>query len=327
MPEKSHIFLIGIGGIGMSALARYFMGHGRKVAGYDRVRNPVCEDLERNGISIIYDDQPELIPPSFCDSTNTEVIYTPAVPNDQKILSFYRGEGFKLEKRAERLGQLSRQHRCLAVAGTHGKTTTSCLLAHLFREAGMNPTAFLGGIAVNYQSNYLAGEPGGIMIAEADEYDRSFLQLQAEGAIITSTDSDHLDIYENKDNLQHAFKAFAKSVKGPKLVHRDTGLEGLTYAVEEPADFMASNVRIEEHRFVFDIVSNDFTIENISSVLPGRHNVENSIAAAALAFKFGLKEAAIRTGIQSFRGVKRRFEYHITREDLIFIDDYAHHPT
>lgn len=327
MPKKSNVFLIGIGGIGMSALARYFLGLGKNVAGYDRVKNPVCEGLESDGILIIYDDQPELIPPAFREQISTEVIYTPAIPGDQKILNYYQDQGFSLEKRAERLGQLSRHHRCLAVAGTHGKTTTSCLLAHLFKEAGMNPTAFLGGMSVNYQTNFLSGDPGGIMIAEADEYDRSFLQLSVDGAIITSTDSDHLDIYDNHDNLQRAFESFARSVNGPKLVHTSTGLEGFTYAVEEPADFRATNVRVQEHRFVFDLISKDHQIQDISSALPGRHNVENSVAAAALALQNGLSEEDIRVGIQTFRGVKRRFEYHITRDDLIFIDDYAHHPT
>ena len=327
MPEKNNIFLIGIGGIGMSALARYFMGMGKNVSGYDRVKNMVCKELEKDGIAILYEDQPELIPGNFRDSSKTEIIYTPAIPEDHKILNYYRQHGFKLEKRAERLGQLSQHHRCLAVAGTHGKTTTSCLLAHLFREAGMNPTAFMGGMAVNYQTNFLSGDPGGIMIAEADEYDRSFLKLSVDGAIITSTDSDHLDIYESPDKLHQAFKAFANEVNGPKLVHTSTGLEGFSYAVEEKADFQATNVRVQEHRFVFDLVSKDHHIEGISSALPGRHNVENSIAAAALALQFGLNEENIKLGIQSFRGVKRRFEYHITRDDLIFIDDYAHHPT
>ena len=327
MPDKHNIFLVGIGGIGMSALARYFVGMGRNVGGYDRVQNQVCRSLENAGVVIIYDDHPELIPPEFRDPASTEIIFTPAIPQDQKILSYFRTHEFRIEKRAERLGQISHTHQCLAVAGTHGKTTTSCLLAHLFHEAGMNPTAFLGGISVNYQSNFLSGNPGGIMIAEADEYDRSFLELSVDGAIITSTDSDHLDIYGDQNRLHQAFNAFAQGVKGPKLVHTNTQMQGLTYAVDQPADFTAANVRVHEHRFVFDLVSKDHLIEGISSALPGRHNVENSIAAAALALQFGLKEQQVKEGIETFRGVKRRFEYHITRDDLIFIDDYAHHPS
>lgn len=310
----------------MSALARYFMDLGGMVSGYDRVKNPNCIALENAGVSILYEDNPELVPAEFCNTDTTEIIYTPAIPEDQKLLSFFKSQNFRISKRAQRLGKLSKQHQCLAVAGTHGKTTTSCLLAHLFAEAEQKPTAFLGGIAVNYQSNFLLGEPGGVMIVEADEYDRSFLELSVDGAIITSTDSDHLDVYENSSNLQQAFDAFAQGVQGPLLVHTSTGLKGITYAIEEKADYKAENVRVEDHRFVFDLISKDHQIEGISSALPGRHNVENSMAAAALALEFGLTETQIRTGIDSFRGVKRRFEYHITRDDLIFIDDYAHHP-
>lgn len=326
MPYKTHIFLIGIGGIGMSALARYFMGSGKMVSGYDRVKNPNCVALENAGISILYEDLPALIPEAFLEAATTEVIYTPAIPEDQNILTHFRNNKFSLSKRARCLGELSLQHQCLAVAGTHGKTTTSSLLAHLFAEAGKNPTAFLGGIAVNYNSNFISGETGGVMIAEADEYDRSFLELSVDGAIITSTDSDHLDIYENSGNLQSAFEAFAGGVEGPLLVHSSTGLTGITYAIGEDADYQARNVRVADHRFVFDLVSKEHNIPGIRSALPGRHNVENSVAAAALALEFGLHEDHIRQGIDSFRGVKRRFEYHITRDNLIYIDDYAHHP-
>lgn len=326
MSEKGNIFLIGIGGIGMSALARYFAGQGRQVAGYDRVRNPVCIRLEEEDIEIIYQDDPDQIPKRFKDNSTTEVIYTPAIPAENAILNFYRDGGFDLQKRARRLGMLSHDHQCLAVAGTHGKTTTSCLLAHLFREAGRNPTAFLGGISVNYQTNFLSGDPGGIMIAEADEYDRSFLELSVDGAIITSTDSDHLDIYEHSENLRQTFLSFSQKVNGPLLAQANTGIEGITYSVDQASDYHAANVRVADHRFVFDLVSDKHLIEGITSALPGRHNVENSIAAAALALQFGLNESEIRKGIETFRGVKRRFEYHITRDDLIYIDDYAHHP-
>ena len=326
MPNKSHIFLIGIGGIGMSSLARYFLDQGAVVGGYDRVKNSNCIALEGLGISILYEDIPNHIPSEFRDREQVEIIYTPAIPKDQQILNYYRSGGFDLNKRAERLGIISKSHQCLAVAGTHGKTTTSCLLAHLMNEAGKEPTAFLGGIAVNYQSNFISGRSGGVMIAEADEYDRSFLQLSVDGAIITSTDSDHLDIYESGDQLRQAFGSFANAVEGPLLVHTSTGLQGTTYAVEEKADYQAENVRIDDHRFVFDLVSSKHHIKGIRSALPGRHNIENSVAAAALALEFGLKEEEILSGIDTFRGIERRFEYHITHKDLVYIDDYAHHP-
>ncbi len=326
MPEKNNIFLIGIGGIGMSALARYFLNAGKMVSGYDRVKNPNCLALESLGIDIIYDDAPELIPSAYRNRENTEVIYTPAIPKDQKLLLYFQNNSFSLSKRAQCLGHVSQSHQCLAVAGTHGKTTTSSLLAHLFEEANENPTAFLGGISVNYQSNFLGGDAAGVMIAEADEYDRSFLELSVKGAIITSTDSDHLDVYGDSGNIKQAFHSFAQAVEGPLLVHTSTGINGLTYAIDEVADYQAQNVRVDEHRFVFDLVSKDHTIEGIRSNLPGRHNVENSIAAAALALEYGLKEEQVKRGIDSFRGVKRRFEYHISRDDLIYIDDYAHHP-
>lgn len=327
MPDKTHIFLIGIGGIGMSALARYFLGNGLSVAGYDRVKNQLCHQLEAEGITIIYEDQPDKIPGEFTNPHSTEVIYTPAIPADNQLMIYCREQGFKLKKRARCLGEISQQHQCLAVAGTHGKTTTSSLLAHLFQQAGKNPTAFLGGVAVDYQSNYISGQPGGIMIAEADEYDRSFLELKVKGGIITSTESDHLDVYGKAENLKAAFSDFATIVEGPLVVHHQTELQGLTYAVEEKADYHAANVRIANHQFVFDLIARDQLIEGIRSALPGRHNIENSVAAAALALEFGLKAEEVKNGIDSFRGVKRRFEYHITRDNLIYIDDYAHHPS
>ncbi len=327
MLEKQNIYLIGIGGIGMSALARYFHSQGKSVAGYDRVRSPLCETLEREGIAIHYEDDRELIPQEFRQPETTLIIYTPAVPDDHLEFNFFKDHGYEMAKRARVLGTISNAHRCLAVAGTHGKTTTSALLAHLFRDAGAAITAFLGGIAVNYQSNFLAGEDNDILVAEADEYDRSFLQLQPAGAIITSIDSDHLDIYGTAEELQRTFKQFAAAVSGPLVTHKRTGISGLSYAVEEEADYEATNLRIEDHSYVFDLkTSQGQLIADIRTGLPGRHNVENATAAAALALQFGLNSEQISKGIANFRGVKRRFEYHIKQEELVYIDDYAHHP-
>ncbi|MDZ7847831.1 MAG: UDP-N-acetylmuramate--L-alanine ligase [Owenweeksia sp.] len=326
MTHKSHIYLIGIGGIGMSALARYFRSLGKKVAGYDRVRSNNCQQLENEGIPINYEDKPGKILPAFKKPDATLVIYTPAIPTDSEQLTFFQKGGFELMKRAKVLGTISEHHPCLAVAGTHGKTTTSALLAHLFLQAGKPITAFLGGLSVNYQTNFIAGDADSILIAEADEYDRSFLQLQPAGAIITSIDSDHLDIYGTAEDLKNTFKDFSKNVNGPLLVHKNTLMKGLTYALEEDADFSALNIRVADHQFMFDFHSEKESIMDIYSGLPGRHNVENALAAAALALQFGLNAEQVKKGIGSFKGVKRRFEYHIRQPKLVYIDDYAHHP-
>ena len=310
----------------MSALARYFRSTGKQVAGYDRVRTSLCRELEHEGIAIHYEDSVDLIPRPFLDARQTLIIYTPAIPAGHNELDYFREYGFELNKRAKILGDISRTHQCLAVAGTHGKTTTSALLAHLFKAAGQDITAFLGGISVNYQSNYLGGRNNDILVAEADEYDRSFLQLQPAGAIITSIDSDHLDIYGSADDLKATFENFARNTTGPLIVHKSTGLAGQTYALEEEASFSAQNIRVENHQFVFDLRSDEHHITNIKSGLPGRHNVENALAAAALALQFGLSPEQVRTGISSFKGVRRRFEYHIRQDKLVYIDDYAHHP-
>jgi len=327
MLEKENIYLIGAGGIGMSALARYFLHAGKNVGGYDRNRSSLCEQLETEGVQLHYQDEVKFIPDNFRDASNTLVIFTPAVPAEHNELGFFKNQNFRLAKRAEVLGAISRAHKCLAVAGTHGKTTTSALLAHIIKNAGHPLTAFLGGIATNYQSNFLADQSAELLVAEADEYDRSFLNLSPAGAIITSVDSDHLDIYGDAEELRNTFSVFAAAVDGPLIVHKKTELKGLTYAIDEPADFQIRNIRIEEHRYLFDIKLKDQElIENVASGLPGRHNVENALAASALAFEFGIGPREIQSGIETFRGVKRRFEYHIKRDDLVYIDDYAHHP-
>ncbi|WP_417600017.1 UDP-N-acetylmuramate--L-alanine ligase [Owenweeksia hongkongensis] len=327
MLDKKNIYMIGIGGIGMSALARYFVSIGKNVAGYDRTQTPLCEALESEGIAIHYEDNLNRIDKTFKDPETTTVVYTPAIPDDMGELNYFRDNGFELIKRALALGQISAATTCLAVAGTHGKTTTSALLAHLFKQSGQNISAFLGGIASNYQSNFLAPSDSDILVAEADEYDRSFLQLKPAGAIITSVDSDHLDIYGNPEELKATFAKFRDCVTETAIVHKDTGLSGITYGIETDADYCGKNVRVENHNYVFDIQLPDGTIiEEIHSGLPGRHNVENAIGAAALALNFGLSAEDVKAGIASFKGVRRRFEYHIKRDELVYIDDYAHHP-
>jgi UDP-N-acetylmuramate--alanine ligase len=327
MLDKQNIYLIGIGGIGMSALARYFKSIGKNVAGYDRVQTPLCIQLESEGMAIHYEDSVDLIPKPFNDPKGTAVIYTPAIPEEMTELAYFKSNGFELMKRALVLGKISQNHTCLAVAGTHGKTTTSALLAHLFKQAGHNITAFLGGISSNYQTNFLAGDENGILVAEADEYDRSFLQLKPAGAIITSVDSDHLDIYGEPEALQATFREFRESVTEKVVVQKDTELGGTSYSIDGNSDYVATNVRIENHSYAFDMeLPTGEIIKDINCGLPGRHNVENATAAAALALNFGLTAEEVKAGIASFKGVKRRFEYHIKSEKLVYIDDYAHHP-
>jgi UDP-N-acetylmuramate--alanine ligase len=225
------------------------------------------------------------------------------------------------------LGDISKKHICLAVAGTHGKTTTSALLAHLFKSNGHSVFAFLGGISSNYNTNFIAGKADSILIAEADEYDRSFLSLSPAGGIITSIDADHLDVYGESKELENTFGQFKDRIEKIAIVHENTKLKGLTYSIEGSTSYSGRNVRIENHNYTFDLIlpSGDM-IENISSGLPGRHNLENAIAAAALALNFGLTSEEVSKGIASFKGVKRRFDYHIKSPELVYIDDYAHHP-
>jgi UDP-N-acetylmuramate--alanine ligase len=328
MHDKANIYFLGIGGIGMSALARYFLHMGKQVAGYDKVRNPQCEALEALGAQIHYEDDIALIPKKFTKD-NTLVIYTPAIPAEHREFLHLQETGYTLRKRAAILGDLAKTHRCLAVAGTHGKTTTSALLAHLFVQAERKINAFLGGVAVNVNSNFIAGDPDEVLIAEADEFDRSFLTLHPDGAVITSTDADHLDIYGDAESLKHTFAAFAKSVQTHVLLNENVLLEGGTpYGFHPNSPYRAENVRIEHHNYVFDLVlPGHHTLRDIKTGLPGRHNVENAVAAAGLAINYGLTPEQIKAGIESFRGVKRRFEYHIKTDDLVYIDDYAHHPT
>lgn len=311
----------------MSALARYFLHRGKKVAGYDKVRNSQCEALELQGALIHYEEDLKLLPKAFTKN-DTLVVYTPAIPADNKELVYFREQNFTLLKRAAVLGHLAQAHTCLAVAGTHGKTTTSALLAHLFAQAGRKINAFLGGVSTNINSNFMAGEPDELLIAEADEFDRSFLTLHPNGAIITSTDADHLDIYGDAESLKSTFKHFAESVQSNLFVNEKVVLNGTPYGFNTNSGYYAHNIKIEDHAYVFDLCLDTFAhITNIKTGLPGRHNVENAVAAASLASKYGLSANEIKAGIETFSGVKRRFEYHIKTPDLVFIDDYAHHPT
>ncbi len=324
-------YFIGIGGIGMSAIARYCLAKGYKVSGYDRTPSELTAELEKEGMAVHYEDNIACIPP---DVANTLVVYTPAIPADLAELRYVFEKGYKVVKRSRMLGELSQGMRTLAVAGTHGKTTTSTLLAHIFQHSGTLCNAFLGGISKNYDSNLLMAD-NDIFVAEADEFDRSFLQLHPDIAVITAMDADHLDIYNDLAHVQEAFRAFASQVKdclvcklGLPLDSKCTGAKILHYSYDDnKADFYASDiVRGQDGCFSFTLNTPEGSITGMRCGIPGWVNVENSIAAAAAALCFGMDAEAIKAAIACYKGVKRRFDVHYNNGSTIYIDDYAHHP-
>ncbi|MBI1222171.1 MAG: UDP-N-acetylmuramate--L-alanine ligase [Bacteroidetes bacterium] len=320
----------------MSALARYYHALGYLVAGYDKTTSPLLTDLQTIGIEVVYDESVGAIPASISACKIDEVlwVYTPAIPKDHQQLLWLQKEKADLLKRAAVLGQITKGRTTLAVAGTHGKTTTSTLLAHLLIEGGVDCTAFLGGISTNYGVNYIqAKDPDNApVVVEADEFDRSFLQLQPTKAIITSVDADHLDIYGEADAFREGFEAFSQLVPPDGLLVQKAGLnlktnaKSLTYAVELSSDFTAQNIQIARGTYTFDLFTSTGVIPNLSLGLPGRHNMENAVAASAIALSMGVLESDLKRGLASFRGVKRRFEYVVKRKEHVYIDDYAHHP-
>lgn len=331
MGKYGNIYFIGIGGIGMSAIARYFKFKGCKVSGYDRTPSELTAELEKEGIPVHYEDNTDFIPENPAD---TLVIYTPAIPNDMGELAYVREHGYKVLKRSRILGEITDGQKCLAVAGTHGKTTTSTLLAHILEDSGEGCSAFLGGISRNYGTNLLTST-GDTVVAEADEFDRSFLQLHPEIAVITAMDADHLDIYSDLGHIREAFRAFASQVKGTvikkyglEISRDDTGAEILTYAYDDArADFHAENIRKDGcGYFTFDLVWPGGVMKDCTVGVPGWVNVENGIAAAAAALTSGISPESISKAMASFKGVKRRFEIHYNRPGHAYIDDYAHHP-
>lgn len=331
-----YIYLLGIGGIGMSALARYFFAAGKVVAGYDKTPTSLTSMMENDGISIHFNDDVNLIPREILDAPREDVlvIYTPAVPANHAELNWFKENNYTLEKRAAVLGWITKDKFCIAVAGTHGKTSTTTITAHLLTNAGKKCTAFMGGMSINYNTNLLLNPESDTIIVEADEYDRSFLQLVPNIAIVTAMDADHLDIYGSAGEVTKAYQDFArKLVKNGSLIAR-SGLdietkddqEKLNYSADGEGDFVARNIRVQKGMFVYDMHTPQGIIEGIHYHIPGRHNIENSIAASAAALKFGLSKEEVKSGLESYRGVHRRMEFHIRREDVVFVDDYAHHP-
>ena len=324
LKEVYNIYFVGIGGIGMSALARYFHANGKKVAGYDKTSTKITDGLQSLGIEIHFDDAIENIPKAYKDPKTSLIVFTPAIPNTHAELNFFVKNEFTVMKRAEVLGLITKNSFCFAVAGTHGKTTTSSILGHILQPYDV--TSFLGGISENYHSNLILGKDE-VSVVEADEFDRSFLKLSPNIACITSTDADHLDIYGEHSELQQSFQDFADLVSNRLFVAKGIEVEGTTYAVEEEADYEIQNVHIENGSYVFDIKSPTEIIKNIQFSLPGKHNLMNALAAFAMADTYEIPVDSIKDSLRSFKGVERRFSYRIKSDDLVLIDDYAHHPT
>ncbi|MBT8184146.1 MAG: UDP-N-acetylmuramate--L-alanine ligase [Eudoraea sp.] len=328
LKEIHNVYFIGIGGIGMSAIARYYKGIGKNVAGYDRTSTPLTSELSESGISIHFTDNLKEIASEFLDNATTLVVYTPAVPSDHSELNHFLSNGFEVKKRSEVLGMITRDTICFAVAGTHGKTTTSSILAHLLKETGTPLCAFLGGISEDFNSNFLY-EGKEFSVVEADEFDRSFLRLSPDVACITSMDADHLDIYGDQSELVKSFVAFANRLKpnGKLFIRNGLPLEGITYGIEDDSDFCIRNIKIEHGTYIFDLGTPDTTIEGVRFNKPGRHNLLNGLVAFAMAIQAGSPPYRLAEALETFKGVQRRFSYKIKTKEFVFIDDYAHHPT
>jgi UDP-N-acetylmuramate--alanine ligase len=322
-----NVYFIGIGGIGMSALARYFKFIGKNVSGYDKTPTMLTDELIASGISIHFEDAINQIPADYLVE-NTLVIITPAVPKSHSEWNYFLDRGYVVKKRAEVLGIITKDTYCFAVAGTHGKTTTSSILGHVLYECGVDVTAFLGGIVENYNSN-LIGSGKTVTVVEADEFDRSFLHLHPDVACITSMDADHLDIYGDDASIKASFKEFADKVEDKSKLYVINGLplEGITVGANDDSKVVAHNIRIIDGWYVFDVTTPTEEIKDIKFGLPGKHNLTNALLALAMAKSFGTPTDAIAEALATFKGVKRRFSFQIRKPDFVYIDDYAHHPT
>ncbi len=327
--QIDRIYFIGIGGIGMSALARYFSFHGKKVSGYDRTETHLTKQLVAEGIPVVYDDSEELAPKDA-----DMVVYTPAVPAEHQQLHYYRSSNIPVLKRSEVLGMITESSFNICVAGTHGKTTISTMIAHILRDTGYGCNAFLGGIAANYNSNFWSSERN-MCVIEADEYDRSFLKLSPDIAVISAMDADHLDIYGTEEAMQDSFIEFSGKVKNDGVLFVKEGIARseefkapmkVTYSLKHDADIKAENIRIVNGYYIFDVKLKDELVEDVALNMGGMHNVENASVAIAVAKQLNIDTEAVKSAVEDFRGVKRRFEYIIKKKHLVYIDDYAHHP-
>jgi UDP-N-acetylmuramate--alanine ligase len=338
--KLKYVYLIGIGGIGMSGLARYFRSAGKAVSGYDKTPSSLTDEMEQEGIAIHFDDSIEKIGAEIKNHPSpddTLIIYTPAVPQEHSELQYFRQGGFNIMKRADVLGAVSQGHYLIAVAGTHGKTTTTTLVTHILKSARMDCAAFLGGVSKNYNTNVLTGgnNSKGAMVVEADEYDRSFLKLNPDIAVITSTDPDHLDIYGDRAHVREGYSLFAKRLKRngtlvtkQKLINElEYSGSAVTYSLEDGgSNFYAKNISVLNGSYTYDVVTPHGEIKSVKLGVGGMHNIENSVAAAAVALLLEVDSETIRMALETFKGVKRRFDYQINTPELVYIDDYAHHP-
>ncbi len=323
-----NLYFIGIGGIGMSALARYFKAKGKHVAGYDKTPSVLTAQLQAEGIEVIYEDSVLEIPAHFKNNENTLVVYTPAVPKDHTQYNWFLQQNFQVKKRAVVLGMITKGIYTMAVAGTHGKTTTTAILAHLLKETGVKVTAFLGGISEDIQSNLIM-QGDEVMVVEADEFDRSFLNLSPNLAAITSMDADHLDIYGDAAELQNTFRSFAELVPkdGEVFIKNGLPLKGKTIGIEDNADYSAKNIQVVDGSYHFDLHTPTNVIRDLKCSLPGKHNLQNAITALAMALHHSSPTGGdFARALYSFKGVKRRFSYRVKTNKFILIDDYAHHP-
>ena len=336
------VYFIGAGGIGMSALIRYFLSKGKKVGGYDKTPSGLTEQLNYEGAAIHYEDNVDLIPDDFTDPAKTLVVYTPAVPEDHSELCYFRGNGFEVMKRARVLGEITGCNRGLCVAGTHGKTTTSSMVAHLLKQSHVDCNAFLGGILKNYDSNLMLSDKSDLTVIEADEFDRSFLRLWPDVAVVTSADADHLDIYGTHEALREAFSQFIGQIReggalvvkqGVDLKIGNPGIRVYRYSYDEPCDFYARNVTLlEGGHYRYDLVTPGGVIEGCTLGIPSWVNIENAVAAVAALWCASERDGEpldaerLREALASFEGVKRRFEFYVNTPRQVYMDDYAHHP-
>lgn len=336
MTKTTAVYFVGAGGIGMSALIRYFLSKGKRVAGYDKTPSALTEQLNREGAAIHYEDRVELIPQAFRHPEETLVVYTPAVPETHAELTFFRTGGFEVMKRARVLGEITNCNRGLCIAGTHGKTTTSSMLAHLLKQSSVDCNAFLGGILKNYDSNLMLSDRSDLTVIEADEFDRSFHWLTPYMAVITAVDPDHLDIYGTPQAYRESFEKFTSLIrpdgcllmkKGIDLTPRlQPGVRLYTYSADEGGDFHAEQIRIGNGEILFDFAGPEIRIPDVSLGVPVKVNIENAVAAMALAWMNGATSEQMKAAMASFAGPRRRFDFHLKKPDLVLIDDYAHHP-
>ena len=327
LDKIDNIFFIGIGGMGMSSLAEYFINENKYVCGYDRDASENTDRLQKLGIEILFKDSIEKVNSRFSNKDNTLIVYTPAIPASNNLLSEFSGNKFACIKRAELLGLVVKKGKCIAIAGTHGKTTTTSILAHLLNSSNISTTSFIGGISENYNSNFLYNG-NKLFLVEADEYDKSFLNLTPNYACITSIDPDHLDIYNDFKGVESGFISFINNIQsdGFLIVQENLDYDYPKYGLSPNSDYSIENIRIQDENYLFDIRTPESNYKNLKFSIPGKHNLMNALAAFVISIQLGCEINLLKSALESFKGVKRRFTYHLRTKDRVYIDDYAHHP-